>query len=393
MRNSPNKEASPSNHLFNNPSNTTDASRSKGILPSQYIREYVKSGIVKSEIPIDEDQIQPASIDLRLGSVAYQVSASFLPGGYSSILSKIQALDIEKDKIDLTKSTVLQKGCVYIIPLQEELYLPSNVSAKANPKSTSGRLDIFVRLLTDFATGYEFIPSGYKGKLYAEVIPRTFSVIVKEGIKLNQLRFIRGGKFLSDSKLVSLDKTENIVYNHKNPLDANIANGLTITVTLDKKHGEDIVGFKALRNAPVIDVSKIDYYDPKLFWEPLAYNEKKCLTLFPDELYILTSNEKVRVPSPYAAEMVPYEPAMGEFRVHYAGFFDPGFGYGMDDVKGTPGVLEVRAHEAPFIIENGQMIAKLQYYSLLEIPDKIYGTSIGSSYQFQRLTLSKQFRR
>lgn len=363
-----------------------------GVLPSQEIEGLIKTGCISAKFQISNDQIQPASIDLRLGSVAYRVRASFLPGANSTINRKIAALQMHE--VDLTKPAVLEKGCVYIVPLMEELSLPPMISGKANPKSTTGRLDIFTRLITDYGTEFERVPSGYNGKLYVEVVPRTFSILVHEGTKLNQLRFVRGGPRPSDTKLDELHEKETLVYLENNmPAQPLISKGLWISIDLQGNSGSGVIGYKAKRHTPLIDLDKIYYYDPLEFWEPIVRPKFKSIVLIPDDFYILVSREKLRIPPNFAAEMVPYDPSVGEFRIHYAGFFDPGFGYGHDDIKGTHTVLEVRSHGVPFLLEDGQVVGRLIYERLLTIPEKIYGMNIGSSYQCQGLSLSKQFKR
>lgn len=367
-----------------------------GILPSQQIRELINVGYLRAEQEITNDQIQPASIDLRLGSVAYRVRASFLPGENSRVIRRVDELLMHE--LDLSRPTVLERGCVYIVPLMEEVSLPPKISGKANPKSTTGRLDIFTRLITDYGTEFERVKVGYKGKLYAEIVPRTFSVVVHEGTKLNQLRFVQRspGEELapSDTRLGKLDKEETLVYlDDEEPVKADISNGLWISVDLRGKNEDEVVGYKAKRNAPLIDLDKVSYYSPADFWEPIRLQTVKHLVLDPDDFYILISKQRIRVPPTYAAEMVAYDPSVGEFKIHYAGFFDPGFGYGKNDIKGTRAVLEVRSHEVPFVLEDGQDVGRLIYERLLTQPDKIYGTGIGSSYQSQGLSLSKQFKR
>ena len=363
-----------------------------GIFPSQKIRELVESGGIAAPAKIDDDQIQPASIDLRLGPIAYRVQASFLPGSVSTVESKIK--ETKMSEIDLTRATVFEKGCVYIVPLLESLRLPGDTYAKANPKSSTGRLDIFTRLLCDYGSEFERAPEGYKGRLYAEVVPRTFSVILREGIRLNQLRLVRGSPPPSDAKLHELDEQETLVYQEEGlPKDAHIDEGVRISVNLTGDKESRIIGFRAKKNTPAIDLEKIGYYDPEDFWEAVPARKKHSLILNPDDFYILVSKEKIRIPHEHAAEMVAYDPSVGEFRIHYAGFFDPGFGYGASDIKGTPAVLEVRSHEVPFLIEDGQIVGRLIYERLLAKPDKIYGVGIGSSYQGQGLALSKQFKR
>lgn len=366
------------------------------MLPSQAIRKLIDEKRVRASNPIEDRQIQPASLDLRLGTRAYQLRASFLPCN-SPVEPKLA--DLKMAELDLSSSAVLAKGCVYLIPLIEELELPRHLGAKANPKSTTGRLDVFTRLITEGGTEFEHVPKGYKGPLYAEVMPRTFSVIVHPGLSLSQIRFIKGtaqtaqlqdgptGKLDEEKKLVYLDKT------NPEPKKAEIRRGLELSVNLCGEHAEGVIAYKGRKNAPVIDLKQIDYYAPGEFWEEITEHPRRRLILDQGDFYILVSRERVRVPPDYAAEMVPFDPSVGEFRIHYAGFFDPGFGYGDGSILGTRAVLEVRAHEVPFVIEHGQVVGRLVYSRVLDRPDKIYGTSIGSSYQRQELALSKQFRR
>ncbi len=366
--------------------------RSRGLLPSQEIRNLKDSGGITATPAIQEQHIQPASLDLRLGDVAHRVRASFLPGPNSTVESKIK--ELRMGRVDLTGAPILEKNCVYIIPLLEELSLPANISGKANPKSTTGRLDIFTRLITDYGTEFDRVPPGYKGKLYAEVVSRTFTVCVRAGMRLNQLRFVQGTADSQDKEIKKLDRQETLVYmDEETPAKAILDRGLRVTVNLEASHENEVIAYKARTNAPVIDVARIDYYSPEEFWEVRQQTPSKSLILDTGDFYILASRERVRVPPDFAAEMVPFDPSDGEFRVHYAGFFDPGFGYGSNDIKGTRAVLEVRAHEVPFQMEHGQLVGRLNYMPLLSRPDKIYGTDIGSSYQQQALTLSKQFRR
>jgi dCTP deaminase len=363
-----------------------------GILPSQKIRELIENGRLSTSVPIEDGQIQPSSLDLRLGPVGYRMQASFLPGPNATVESRIK--DLAMTRIDLTQPTVFEKGCVYLVPLMEHLNLTSEFSAKANPKSTTGRLDIFTRLICDGGTEFERVPPGYKGTLYAEVVPRTFTVLVQAGVKLNQLRFIRGCPPPSDTTLQELDAQETLVYGEGDqPGEALINRGLMVSLNLQGGLEDKIIGYRAKQNTPAIDLLKKDHYDPEEFWEPIAAPRNRRIILNPDDFYILLSKEKVRIPPAYAAEMVAYDPSMGEFRIHYAGFFDPGFGYGASDVKGSHAVLEVRSHEVPFLIEDGQVVGRLIYERLLAHSDKIYGMGIGSSYQGQGLALSKQFKR
>jgi dCTP deaminase len=373
--------------------------RTEGMLPSQEIRELIKKGHIfcPREGGIDEAQIQPASLDLRLGDVGYRVQASFVPQN-STVEGKIADLGLKMSRVDLTSTTVFEPRCVYIVPLLEELDLPEEILASANPKSSTGRLDIFTRLITDFGQEFERVPrarGGYRGKLYAEIASRTFSVVVRAGMSLNQLRFVRGNPKPSDKKTADLDKKEALVYGDEGtPEKAQIGkDSLKLSVNLRGSNPAEIVAYKAKRNAPVIDLANVDYYSPEHFWEAISQPGKPGLILEPGDFYILASKERVSVPPDWAAEMVSIDQDMGEFRIHYAGFFDPGFGYGAGDVKGTRAVLEIRAHEVPFLMEHGQTIGRLLYIPLRSHPDKIYGTEIGSSYQRQGLALSKHFKR
>ncbi len=364
--------------------------RTTGILPSQEITNLIARGNITASPAINPDHIQPASLDLRLGDMAHRVRASFLPGPNSTVEAKIK--ELRMTRVDLTAAPVFEKDCVYIIPLVEELNLPENISGKANPKSTTGRLDIFTRLITDYGTEFDRVPPGYKGKLYAEVVSRTFTVAIRAGMRLSQLRFVQGNPRSSDSAIRGLDREDPLVYDEDTPTKARVERGLRITVNLEGAEAE-IIAYKAKRFAPAIELDKINFYPTEEFWEVRHQNASRNLILEPGDFYILASKEKVSVPPEFAAEMVPFDPSDGEFRIHYAGFFDPGFGHGSGDIKGTPAVLEVRAHEVPFLMEHGQLVGRLNYMPLLRRPDKIYGTNIGSSYQHQALTLSKQFRR
>jgi dCTP deaminase len=359
-----------------------------GIIPSQKIAELIGNGYIHAAAQIGVEQIQPSSIDLRLGSVAYRVRASFLPSRESTVARKLQEFTLHE--LDLTRPAVLEKGCVYIVPLMEELKLPAQISGKVNPKSSTGRLDIFTRAITDYGRQFEFVPAGYTGKLYAEVVPRTFSVLVKQGARLSQLRLSYGDAASSDADLVRLDQDERLVYLGEESETASIAKGLRLSVDLGE---QEIIGYRAKKHASLIDLDKINHYEPSEFWDTIYRTRNRDLVLDPEDFYILASKEKVRIPPMFAAEMVPYDPSVGEFRIHYAGFFDPGFGYGMDDIKGTRAVLEVRSHEVPFLLEDGQEVGSLVFERLMCPPDKLYGQGIGSNYQKQGLALSKHFRK
>ena len=331
-----------------------------GILPSQSIESLIAGGAIVSETPFDADQVQPASLDLRLSDRGWRVRASFLPGR-RKVEDRIA--DVVMHTIDLSAGYVMEKGCVYIVRLQERLSLPQGLIARANPKSSTGRVDVFVRLLTDAGASFDDVDEGYEGPLYLEIAPQTFSILVRPGTRLNQLRLKAGAPPKLETRSVGVD--------------------------LEGPDGA-VVGFRGRRHAGVVDLDRIDGHDPRDFWEPLAVRRGELL-LDPGEFYILASREAVEIPVMQAAEMTPIDPSVGEFRVHYAGFFDPGFGTDEAHGAGSKGVLEVRTHDTPFLLEHGQIVARLVYEPLTERPSRLYGEG-GSHYQRQGLKLSKHFR-
>jgi dCTP deaminase len=355
-----------------------------GILPAHLIASLIEDGKVRLARLPDADQIQPASLDLRLDRLAYRVRASFLPGPDMTVAERLEALKLHE--IDLSGSAVLETGCVYIVPLMESLALPADLAAAANPKSSTGRLDIFTRVITDRARAFDAIPAGYHGPLYLEVSPRTFPVVVRAGSRLSQMRFRRGAARLDDDALVALHARSTLVDG-----GLHVASGLVLSIDLTGNEG-GIVGYRGKRHTGLIDVDRRAGYDVLDYWEPIASRGRPELILDPDQFYILVSREAVHVPPDYAAEMVPFDPLVGEFRVHYAGFFDPGFGHSEAGGAGSRAVLEVRSHEIPFILEHGQIVGRLVYERMLARPQMLYGQGIGSHYQAQGLKLSKHFR-
>ena len=354
-----------------------------GVLPSQAIRSMLANGQIAVSHPSAEGQIQPASLDLRLGQRAYRVRASFLPGKGNTVAERLD--DFAMHEVDLTVGAVLEKGCVYVVPLMESLALPENVNAVANAKSSTGRLDLFTRLILDGGSEFDRVDGGYKGPLYAEISPRSFSVLARPGMRLNQIRFRQGQSILTDSELTALDKAVGLVN-----LPAHIDGGLGFSVDLQPKSG-GIVGFRAKPHTGLIDLDLIGHYNKSDFWEEVRAENTRII-LDPGAFYILVSREAVHVPPECAAEMAPYLAMVGEFRVHYAGFFDPGFGHPAAGGGGSRGVLEVRCHEAPFALEHGQIVGRLVYERMAQVPDLLYGSGLGSNYQGQGLKLSKHFR-
>lgn len=354
-----------------------------GVLAAQQLRLLIAQGAITATPAILPEQVQPASLDLRLGRVAYRVRASFLAGKSRPVAERLA--EFEMHRMDMTDGTVLEKGCVYVIPLIEGLALPAGLSAVANAKSSTGRLDLLTRLITDGGTEFDRIPEGYTGPLYAEVCPRSFSVLVRAGQRLNQIRFRRGQAVLSDADLAALHQAEPLV--DGTPV---ISEGLGFSVDLRPKSG-DLVGYRAKPHTGVVDLDRIGHYPAAEFWEEIHTTEGRII-LDPGAFYILVSREAVTIPPYYAAEMAPYLAMVGEFRVHYAGFFDPGFGHAAAGGAGSRGVLEVRCHEAPFVLEHGQVVGRLVYERMAERPDALYGEKIASNYQGQGLKLAKQFR-
>lgn len=351
-----------------------------GVLPDHRLRALIAEGVIASDAAIGADQVQPASLDLRLGTWAARLNASFLAGAGRSIAARLA--DFEMHRMDLSAGAVLEKGCVYLVPLQERLRLPKGIEAVANAKSSTGRLDLLTRLVTDDGTEFDRLPEGYDGPLYAEICPRSFSVLVRPGMRLNQLRLRAGAARLDDAALARLHARTPLVDG-----EALIDGGLGFSVDL---RGEGLVGWRARPHAGVIDLDRIGAYPARAFWDPLTAEEGR-LILDPGAFYILVSREAVAIPPDHAAEMSPYLALAGEFRVHYAGFFDPGFGIG-EDGRGARGVLEVRCHETPFALEHGQTVGRLVFERMAEPPQRLYGAGIASNYQGQGLKLAKQFR-
>jgi len=368
----------------------------KGILPDRMIAALADDGGILPAAAFVPDQIQPASLDLRLGEIAFRVRASFLPGPGATVAERIDELKLHE--IVLGDGAVLETGCVYIVPLLESLALPDDISAAANPKSSTGRLDVFTRVIADETRGFDRIAPGYHGPLYAEISPKTFPILVREGARLSQMRFRRGNAVLDAEALRTLHARERLV----DSAEAVLNDGISVSVDLSgtgarlahagRARDSAIVGYRAKRHTGLIDVERRGGYDVEEFWEPVFARADRSLILDPDEFYILASKEAVQVPPDYAAEMVAFDPLVGEFRVHYAGFFDPGFGYAGAGGAGSRAVLEVRSREVPFILEHGQIVGRLVYEEMLARPDQLYGSDIGSYYQAQGLKLSKHFR-
>jgi dCTP deaminase len=363
------------------------AKPASGVLPAQALRALTASGVIGLSEPLAARQLQPASLDLRLGAVAHRVRASFLPGPGTTVDSKLESLRLHT--FDLTRGAVLETGCVYIVPLLESLDLPADLSGSANPKSSTGRLDVFTRVIADGAAAFDQISSGYAGPLYAEICPQTFPIVVHQGSTLSQIRLRRGAAQVPDEALRELQRSARLVSGGVEDIEG----GIALSVDLIGDAG-GLVGYRAKRHTGLVDVNVSGACPIADYWEPIHAGKgaSRRLILDPDQFYILASKEAVHVPPAYAAEMMPFNPLVGEFRVHYAGFMDPGFGHGPAGGSGARVVLEVRSHKVPFVLEDGQIIGRLIYERLTEMPEMLYGRDLGSNYQGQALKLSKHFK-
>lgn len=350
----------------------------EGVFAAHQIAHLAQSGAILARTPLAAGQIQPASLDLRLGRRAFRMRASFLPGA-RSVADAIARHALHE--IDLAGGAALETNCVYLAEVQESLVLPPDIAASANPKSSTGRLDVFTRVIADRARAFDTIEPGYAGPLYAEISPRTFPILARAGSRLSQIRFRRGLARLDDQEHAALHARRKIISSDRPAFSG----GLILSIDLSGFDG-GVVGYRAKRHTGLIDVDRPAAYAAPDFWEPIYATRE--LVLDPGEFYILASKEEVAVPADHAAEMTPFDPLVGEFRVHYAGFFDPGFGLAE---KGARAVLEVRSHDVPFILEDGQPVGKLVYERMADVPHELYGATLGSNYQSQGLKLSKHF--
>ena len=365
---------------------------SGGILPTRWLREAANNDVIfTEEYKIPEANFQPASLDVRLGEKAYRLRCSFLPDA-STVLDKLS--DLAMETIDLRDGAILEKNRPYLIPLIEQLRLPDGIRASTNPKSSTGRLDIFTRVISDRSHKFDEISEGYNGQLFLEVVSRSFTIKVQTRLSLNQLRLIKGDPACEKGELLRAHREEPVLLSQDGQLNHLLAPADDNTVALSANLAGDRsgVGYRAKKNSSLLDLGRESYYDPGDYWEPVYADRARRLILEPEEFYLLTSAENVRVRPEYGAEMTAYDPSSGELRTHYAGFFDPGFGYGENgNMTGVQPVLEVRAHDVPFMIEHGQKVCTLTFEKMLEAPEKLYGAEIGSSYQGQGLILSKHF--
>jgi len=370
-----------------------------GVLTDRDLRDAVRAGWIVPAAPLADEQFQPASLDLRLGPIAYQLRASFLPyrDSVGERLEGVANNDLVIDRVPLESGATLQRGSVYLVPLLESLALPADVRGRSNPKSTTGRLDVFTRVITDGTPRFDEIKSGYRGPLYLEVSPQSFPVRVYAGLSLNQLRLLEGPTSMSDAGLATLYRQTPLLYDDDDrPLSIErvvFNDGLCMGIDLSGRTTGGVIGYRAHPNPPAVDLARVAHYDPSEFWEPIKAPVRDGYILEANRFYILVSKERIRVPPEFAAEMVVYDAGAGEIRTHYAGFFDPGFGFGDGSVLGTKVVMEVRAREVPFMVYDGQTSFKVWFERLRGRPERVYGVGLGSSYQHQTLSLSKHFRR
>jgi len=364
-----------------------------GVLPSQHLLQAIDAGVISAGgFTIPRDNVQPASLDLRLGEVAYRIRCSFLPGRHT-VEQRLK--DYVIDELDLHREgAVLETNRPYLIPLKERLALPPGVRGKANPKSSTGRLDVFTRVITDSGHRFDEIRDGYEGGLYLEVVPLSFAIRVREDLALNQLRLSVGRPELSDDDLRAFHRDQPLLFDDGRPVPEDelaLSNGLFLSLDL-RGDASGRVGYRARDNAPLLDMTRAGALDPDAYWEHIRGEDGDRVVLTPQRFYLLMSDEAVTIPPSLAAEMMAYDPTSGELRTHYAGFFDPGFGYDEGGhFRGSRAALEVRAHDVPFMIEHGQRVCKLTFERMLEEPATLYGRGIGSSYQQQEETLGKHF--
>ena len=366
----------------------------QGVLPSQMLRDAIRMGWITAESTIPANNLQPASLDLRLGSVAYRLRCSFLPDN-EPVKTKLERYCT--GIIDLTGAGgILEQNRPYLTPLEEQLALPAHVRAKANPKSSTGRLDVFARVITDHSYLFDEIVSGYHGQLYVEIVPKSYAIRARRGLTLNQIRLKIGEERLSDHEIRELHQRTPLIFANHRPLathEIKVRDGLFLDLHLPDEAYPEPTGYRAKENSPLIDMSKVHTYEPYEFWEGIHGEPHGRLILQPERFYLLLSKHRVVIPPEYAAEMIAYDPSSGELRPHYAGFFDPGFGYLPGRAHGSRAALEVRAHDVPFVVEDGQPICRLTFERMVAAPDRLYGTDSGSNYQGQETTLGKHFRR
>lgn len=355
-----------------------------GILTHAQIDGLLRDGHVAAAVPVVEEQRQPASLDLRLGTEALAIRAGFLPRG--SVEEHVQSLVV--DRVSLREGAVLRRNQVYLVKLLEDLALPRHVSARANPRSSTGRIDVFTRTVVDGHDRFDDIPSGYEGPLWLEVVPRSFDVRVTTGQRLNQIRFFVGDPLLTADELEERLERDQLVA-EGTPSDRSGASLLLGLSLIPDEPGAPI-GWRARDDAPVLDLAAVGGHPASEFFAPVHTSRDGTLILKPEGFYILASSERVRVPADLAAEMLPYDVGMGELRTNYAGFFDSGFGWGEMSPNGSRAVLEVRPHDVPFRVEHRQPIFRLQYSRTVEPCRSLYGQT-GSAYQNQGLRLARYF--
>jgi len=366
----------------------------QGVLPNQFLDAAISAGVIDAGgFTIPQENVQPASLDLRLGEWAHRIRCSFLPAR-DTVERRLK--DFTIDRLNLRgDGAVLETNRPYLIPLKERLTLPPNVRGKANPKSSTGRADVFTRIITDGSYRFDEVAEGYVGGLYLEVVPLSFPIRVREDLSLNQLRLSVGRTELSDDDVRAFHKRQPILFSQGVPVPADqmaLSGGMFLGLDLrGDKDGR--VGYRARGSAPLLDLAQFGVADPEQFWEVVRREDGERIVLTPKDFYLLMSYESVTVPPSLAAEMTAYDPTSGELRTHYAGFFDPGFGYdAAGHFKGSTAALEVRAHDVPFMVEHRQRVCKLTFEWMLEEPTQLYGQSIGSNYQQQTETLGKHFR-
>ena len=352
------------------------------------------SPLITADTALCDDQIQMASIDLSLKGPVYGMRASGLPRRGETVRSRIDASAKTGYTFNLTgEDKLLSRRQTYIIPLNEGLKLPPGFAARFSPKSSTGRVDVLARILADGIPHFDSVPAeGYRGPLYLEVTPLSCDILLRSGQSLMQMRLRQGDSLVSANDLVTLQAEKGIVWGKDGkpiaPEKLSLAeHGLYMHVDLDR----DIVGFMA-RDPILAELSfaKSDFYDPYDFWEPITRPKGGSIVLNPGRFYLLATKERVKVPSNICGDIAAYDASTGEFRTHYAGFFDPGFGGSKPEERGTVGVMEVRGREIPFELQDNQPVCRMDFQWLDEVPNRLYGA--GNNYTGEQPSLGKFFR-
>ncbi len=365
-------------------------SKHKGSLPDSMIAKMIDGGFIKGA---NLANVRPSSLDLTVSDEIYEVAGIFQPRTNETVRQVLAK--INKKKVSLNEP--LSQGSMYLLRLNETLALPEQVYAYCNPKSSSGRIDVHVRLLADRVSRYDAVtPAGWRGELWLSIMPKTFDIKLPRNYSLNQIRFFNADTRFDELELELAMREHSLLWRVKKrqPFDYSelkIRDGdgaAILTLDLSPK----IVGYRAVKTKQVIDLNRINYYDWKKFFEPVLASKADYLELERDYFYILSTSEAVRVPPDLACEMAPMDERSGEFRSHYAGFIDPGWGWGRaGEGKGRPLTLELRPFE-DLIVRDRQPIAKIKFERMMKLPDTAYDAGPSNYLKQAGPRLAKQFK-